>query len=110
LIRAFPPFFYELGMILVISTSLTPQLVTNLKRIKIAQKIRGASNNRFFAWRQIAMPLLEDSLARSLDLAAALDSRGYGISRVRSKYRPQPFFFKDYAVMATCMLLLAVTL
>lgn len=110
LIRAFPPFFYELGMILVISTSLTPQLVTNLKRIKIAQKIRGASNNRFFAWRQIAMPLLEDSLARSLDLAAALDSRGYGISRVRSKYRPQPFVFKDYAVMATCMLLLAVTL
>lgn len=110
LIRTFPPIFYEIGMILVIATSLTPQLVSNLKRIKIAQQIRGASKNRFLAWRQIAMPLLEDSLARSLDLAAALDSRGYGISRVRSKYRPQTFQIKDYTVVTICMLFLAVTL
>ena len=110
LIRSFPPLFYELGMILVIATSITPQLVSNLKRIKIAQKIRGVSENRFLAWRQIAMPLLEDSLARSLDLAAALDSRGYGISRVRSKYRPQPFVLKDYAMVATCLLFLVATL
>ena len=110
LIRSFPPLFYELGMILVIATSLTPQLVSNLKRIKIAQQIRGASNNRFLAWRQIAMPLLEDSLARSLELAAALDSRGYGISRARSKYRPHPIQIKDYAVVGTCLLMLAVTI
>lgn len=110
LIRSFPPIFYELGMVLVIATSLTPQLVSNLKRIRVAQKLRGVSENRFLAWRQIAMPLLEDSLARSLDLAASLDARGYGISRSRSKYRPQPFLIKDYAVVTTALLLLAVTL
>lgn len=110
LIRSFPPIFYELGMVLVIATSLTPQLVSNLKRIRVAQKLRGVSENRFLAWRQIAMPLLEDSLARSLDLAASLDARGYGISRSRSKYRLQPFLIKDYAVVTTALLLLAVTL
>jgi len=110
LIRSFPPIFYELGMILIISSSLTPQLVGNLIRIRNAQQIRGVSRNRFLAWRQIAMPLLEDSLARSLDLAAAMDARGYGISRTRSKYRPQKFQIVDLAVISTSILILAVSL
>jgi energy-coupling factor transport system permease protein len=110
LIRSFPPIFYELGMILIISSSLTPQLVGNLKRIRNAQQIRGVSGNRFLAWRQIAMPLLEDSLARSLDLAAAMDARGYGISRTRSKYRPQKFQVVDLAIISISILILAVSL
>jgi energy-coupling factor transport system permease protein len=110
LIRSFPPIFYELGMVLIISSSLTPQFVGNLKRIKNAQLIRGVSGNRFLAWRQIAMPLLEDSLARSLDLAAAMDARGYGISRSRSKYRPQKFRLMDLAVIAISTLILVVSL
>ncbi|MGI9198923.1 MAG: energy-coupling factor transporter transmembrane component T family protein [Candidatus Nanopelagicaceae bacterium] len=110
LIRSFPPIFYELGMVLIISSSLTPQFVGNLKRIKNAQQIRGVSGNRFLAWRQIAMPLLEDSLARSLDLAAAMDARGYGISRSRSKYRPQKFQLMDLAVVAISILIMVVSL
>lgn len=110
LLRAIPPVFYEVGMVLVIATSLTPQLVGNLKRIRIAQKMRGINTNRFMSWRQIAMPLLEDSLARALDLAAAMDSRGYGISRKRSKYRPQRFAFKDALLVASSLLFLAASL
>ena len=56
------------------------------------------------------MPLLEDSLARSLDLAAAMDARGYGISRVRSKYRPQTFALPDLLVFSTSLIALVVTL
>ena len=95
LLRAVPPVFYEVAMVLVIATTLTPQLVGNLKRIRTAQRLRGINTNRFLSWRQIAMPLLEDSLARALDLAAAMDSRGYGVSRKRSKYRPHKFKVKD---------------
>jgi energy-coupling factor transporter transmembrane protein EcfT len=84
--------------------------VGNLKRIRIAQKIRGISNSKFLSWRQIAMPLLEDSLARALDLAAAMDSRGYGYSRKRSKYRPQKFTFKDALLISTGFIFLAVSL
>ena len=109
-LRSIPPIFYEVGMVLVIATTLTPQLVANIKRIKIAQQMRGISNSRFFSWRQIAMPLLEDSLARALDLAAAMDSRGYGYSRKRSKYRPQKFTLKDAAFVMSSLLFLAVSL
>ena len=110
LIKSFPPIFYELGMILVIASSLTPQLVSNLKRIRIAQKMRGISTNRFKSWRQIAMPLLEDSLARALDLAAAMDARGYGIKRIRSKYRPQKFSIHDLLLICSSLVCLAVAI
>ena len=107
-IKSFPPIFYELGMVLIIASSLTPQLVSNLKRIQIAQKTRGISANRFLSWRQIAMPLLEDSLARSLELAAAMDARGYGVSRTRSKYRPIKFALLDYVIIFAALLSLVV--
>ena len=110
LLRAVPPVFYEVAMVLVIATTLTPQLVGNLKRIRTAQRLRGINTNRFLSWRQIAMPLLEDSLARALDLAAAMDSRGYGVSRKRSKYRPHKFKVKDAVVIASSFALLAVSL
>ena len=109
-LRSIPPIFYEVGMVLVIATTLTPQLVGNLKRIRIAQKMRGINTNRFLSWRQIAMPLLEDSLARALDLAAAMDSRGYGQSRKRSKYRPQKFAFRDLLFLSTSLAFLAVSI
>ena len=110
LLRAVPPMFYEVAMVLVIATTLTPQLVGNLKRIRIAQKMRGINNKKFLSWRQIAMPLLEDSLARALDLAAAMDSRGYGLSRKRSKYRSYKFKVKDALVLTSSILFLAVSL
>ena len=110
LLRAVPPMFYEVAMVLVIATTLTPQLVGNLKRIRVAQKLRGINANRFLSWRQIAMPLLEDSLARALDLAAAMDSRGYGVSRKRSKYRPHKFQLKDAVVVASSLAFLAVSI
>ena len=110
LLKALPPVFYEVGMVLVIATTLTPQLVSNLQRIRVAQKLRGASINRFLSWRQIAMPLLEDSLARALDLAAAMDARGYGYSRKRSKYRPQNFKATDALFVASAIVFLAVSI
>lgn len=109
-LRSIPPVFYEVGMVLVIATTLTPQLVGNIKRIRIAQKMRGITTNRFLSWRQIAMPLLEDSLARALDLAAAMDSRGYGQSRKRSKYRPQKFALRDLLFLSTSIAFLAVSI
>ena len=108
LIKSFPPIFNELGTILVIATSLTPQLVTNLDRIKKAQRMRGYSANRFLRWRQVAMPLLEDSLARSLDLAAAMDARGYGMHRTRTNYQQSRFSFKDLSVLTIGLIFLVI--
>jgi len=83
LLRVLPFAIYQFGLALVIATSLVPQFVTSISRIKDAQYLRGQK----ISFKKILIPLLEDSLARSLDLAAAMDSRGYGSTRVRSRYR-----------------------
>jgi energy-coupling factor transport system permease protein len=85
LLRVTPVFIYEVGVALVIATSVLPQLVASIGRIRRAHTLRGDESP---SWRKIAIPLLEDALARSLDLAASMDSRGYGSSKKRSRYRP----------------------
>ncbi len=96
LLRVTPSFMYEIGVTLVIATSLFPQLATSARRIRTAQKLRGIENAGL---RSIAIPLLEESLSRSLQLAAAMDARGYGISRKRSRYRPQPWLMRDNTIV-----------
>ena len=92
LLRVTPSFIYEIGITLVIATSLFPQLAASARRIRTAQKLRGFEKLEL---RSIAIPLLEESLSRSLQLAAAMDARGYGISRKRSRYRPLPWLMRD---------------
>ncbi len=87
LIRSLPFAFYQLGLILTIATSVFPQLVISIKRIKSARRMRGQEIGGIRQWRKIAMPLLEDALERSLDLAAAMESRGFGQRVRRTRYR-----------------------
>lgn len=96
LLRVTPSFIYEIGITLVIATSLFPQLATSARRIRTAQKLRGMEKIHI---RSIAIPLLEESLSRSLQLAAAMDARGYGISSKRSRYRPQPWLMRDNFIL-----------
>jgi energy-coupling factor transport system permease protein len=49
--------------------------------VRRARRLRGAPGKGLRAVRAVAVPVLEDALSRSLLLAAAMDSRGYG--RVR---------------------------
>jgi energy-coupling factor transporter transmembrane protein EcfT len=110
LLRITPVVIYEFGVATVIASSALPQLVLSASRIRRARALRGDEKP---SWRSIAIPLLEDSLSRSLELAAAMDSRGYGISRKRSRYRPIPWQLLDSFVVASglisIMLALAVT-
>ncbi len=101
LLRSIPVMVYEFGVAVVIATSVLPQIVSSAGRIRQAQKLRGQSTRRIASWRRVALPLLEDSLARSLDLAAAMDSRGYGYSRRRSKYRPNNWTRNEYLLCAS---------
>lgn len=98
LLRSLPVMIYEFGVAVVIATSVLPQLVSSSARIRQAQKLRGQNLKGLKSWRRLALPLLEDALSRSLDLAAAMDSRGYGFSRKRSKYRPIAWRFSEYSI------------
>jgi energy-coupling factor transport system permease protein len=77
-LRSLPPALYEIGVAVVVALTVAPQLVESVLRVRRARRLRGASAKGLRALRAIAIPVLEDALSRSLMLAAAMDSRGYG--------------------------------
>ena len=77
-LRVLPGALYELGVAVVVSLSVAPQLVESVQRVRRARRLRAGRQNGLRALRSIAIPVLEDALERSLQLAAAMDSRGYG--------------------------------
>ncbi len=77
LLRSVPGALYEIGVAVVIALTFAPQLVTDAARVRAAHRLRGQSGG-LRAMKRLAMPVLEGALERSVELAAAMDSRGYG--------------------------------
>jgi energy-coupling factor transport system permease protein len=95
-LRVLPGALYELGVAVVVSVNIAPQLVESVQRVARARRLRAGGGrrgrrgrrgqrgrrrqrgHRLRVLRSIAIPVLEDALDRSLLLAAAMDSRGYG--------------------------------
>jgi len=75
LLAAVPGALYEFGTVVVIAVSAFPQLAESVRRVNQARRLRATSKHFL---RQVIMPVLADALARSLDLASSMDSRGYG--------------------------------
>lgn len=107
LLRTLPTSLYQVGVALTIATTVLPQLVSSISRIRSAQFLRNGKKVRISS---IALPLLEESLSRAIHLAQSMESRGYGTSKVRSRYRPIPFKKIDslYLGAGTTLALLAV--
>lgn len=107
LLRTLPTSLYQIGVALTIATTVLPQLVSSISRIRSAQFLRNGKKVRISS---IALPLLEESLSRAIHLAQSMESRGYGTSRIRSRYRPIPFKKIDslYLGVGTTVALLAV--
>ncbi len=78
MLKAVPAALYELGVAVVVALTFTPQLVTDIVRVRGAQRLRGRSTQGLRGYRSAVMPVVNGSLERSVQLAAAMDSRGYG--------------------------------
>lgn len=78
LLKAVPGALYEVGTTVVVALSVAPQLVESVQRVHRAQGLRGGARRGLRGLRSLLMPVLQDALERSLKLAAAMDSRGYG--------------------------------
>lgn len=77
LLRSLPRALYDVGNAAAVALSLAPQLVESFTRIRRAEKLRGQTARGSLRQSLIA-PILEDAMQRSLAMAAAMDSRGYG--------------------------------
>ncbi len=82
LLRYVPAALYEIGIACVIALTFAPQLVTDARRVRDAARLRGGNVGRVRRFGRLAMPIVEGALERSVDLAAAMDSRGYGRTTV----------------------------
>lgn len=78
LLKAMPAALHEVGVAVTVALSVAPQLVESGQRVRAARRLRGGAGRRFHVFREIALPVMTDALDRSLLLAAAMDSRGYG--------------------------------
>ena len=78
LLRYVPGALYEIGVACVIALTFAPQLVEDAQRVRAAHRLRGRSTRGPGSLKRLAMPVLEGALEHSVELAAAMDSRGYG--------------------------------
>ena len=84
LLRSLPGALSEIGSAVVVTITVAPQLADSVQRVLRARALRGDTARGMRALPRIALPVLEDTLDRSLLLASAMDSRGYGRRRVVS--------------------------
>lgn len=89
LIKVLPARLYGLGTAATLATTLIPNVTRSIQRVRRAQFLRGQSENGLRSWSRVSTPVLEDSLAKSIDLAAALEARGYGLNPNPSRYKAE---------------------
>jgi energy-coupling factor transport system permease protein len=77
LLKSTPAALYGVTSSFVIALNLAPQLIASAKRIRLSSQLRNESN-RHSKGVMLISPILEDSIDRSMALAASMDARGFG--------------------------------
>ncbi|WP_104786752.1 MULTISPECIES: energy-coupling factor transporter transmembrane component T [Streptomyces] len=78
LLKSLPGALYELGVAVVVALTFAPNLIADVQRLRAARRLRGRPDKGLRGLLQVALPVLEGALERSVSLAAAMDARGYG--------------------------------
>ncbi len=78
LLKSVPAAVYEIGVSVVVATTFLPQLASDVSRIRANRRLRGRRDTGLRGVSGTVMPVLHGAMDRSISLAAAMDSRGYG--------------------------------
>lgn len=84
LLRYVPATLYDVGTAIVVALTYAPQMVADARRVRQGRRLRGHSGRGLGELGRLSIPVIEGSLDRSLQLAASMESRGYGRMPVRS--------------------------
>lgn len=80
LLRSTPTALYEVATAAAVAINLAPQLVESLHRVRRARQLRSTAAG-FRGFSSLVIPVLEGALESSLELAASMDARGFGLTR-----------------------------
>lgn len=80
-LKSVPAALYEISVAVVIAITLAPQLITSLFRVRRARRLRGGAGHGWRAVKAVLVPVLEDAVNDSLQLAAGMEARGFGRTR-----------------------------
>lgn len=78
LLRYVPATLYDAGTAIVVAMTYVPQLADDAAAVRRARRLRGHSGRGLRELAALVVPVLENSLERSISLAASMESRGYG--------------------------------
>ncbi|MFV9506081.1 MAG: energy-coupling factor transporter transmembrane component T [Oscillochloridaceae bacterium umkhey_bin13] len=85
LLRLTPRSLYSVGLAVTIAIAFVPALLRAIVEISQAQRARGHRFGGPRSWVPLVAPLLAGSLERAVQLAEALDARGYGRNAVSTR-------------------------
>ena len=77
LLRSVPPFMHQVGLVASIAITFVPQTVVRFVEIRQAQALRGHRLRRAGDLLPLVMPLLAGGMERAINLAEAMESRGF---------------------------------
>ncbi len=78
LVRLTPHFMREAGLVVSITLAFVPQTVKSFSQVREAQAIRGHQLRGLRDLTALLVPLLADALEKAVQLAEAMEARGYG--------------------------------
>lgn len=77
MLRSVPAFMHQVGLITSIAITFVPQTITRFTEIREAQALRGHRVRRVGDLIPIIIPLLAGGMERSMNLAEAMEARGF---------------------------------
>jgi energy-coupling factor transport system permease protein len=77
MLRSVPPFMHQVALVTSIAITFVPQTVTRFGEIREAQALRGHRIRHVADLVPLVMPLLAGGMERSMNLAEAMESRGF---------------------------------
>lgn len=86
-LKSVPAGLRDISTAMVIAISLIPQLIASVHRVRRGQRLRGGRRRGLKALPGTLIPVLEDSVESSLQLATSMEARGYGRTRVAGQRR-----------------------
>jgi energy-coupling factor transport system permease protein len=100
LVRLTPRFLREAGLVISITLAFVPQTVRSFRQVREAQAIRGHQLGGVRDLTALVVPLLADSLEKAVQLAEAMEARGYGQKSLISNPKSQISNLKSQMLMA----------